>query len=994
MRNSKLFCIITVILVLFIFNSIYAANQKNEFYGIKTYNQTINALKTLNVDDISLKAEAYKLKALSVLNNVYNSNEILSKEKLLSILLNIAGKEKDATLKAQKLESIRTSGNKLVTPYNALYLGYIQVAFDMKVLSKKEYQEALQQVKPSKQEHEKMTNDLIKKNEDTILKAVYDGRPYSYDDLIYVRSAPATRQEACYYIVSIFNIKPDLSSDIAYTYPDYSDIDIKFLPYINTLLKLGALVGKADGKLHPQDSITFSELLLIFEDIDDIILQGKKIKSLSATVEKIQYDKNKTTYFLEDTTGNQASILVQPKTDIVVYNNGVLSTSKEIKVNNEITIYYNTNNQILFTTIDGNVNLSKGYGVFDSFDTKKNTITIIDKEDRTLSFAFNDNTKIIDNLTNKTISINELKKGDIVDYTANKNLLKQLNIINSSQFSGLQREKGKITKIKNNSIDISTENGIKTYKISQDADFIDKLDYTKPLTINDFYEGQDVIVGLFGGYVHMLSSSFQSTEGEYVAGILSEIDNNLNYIEIWDENGQKKVFRTSKKIGLTVIKNDIRSDINALNQGDPVFLYFNQGFVNLITSKDNQASEIAQVVSIVRDKNNKKPIKALFKINNKVTPQIDISNVRYISSSIEVNYDKLKEGQIVKINGTFFGNFIYPSSIEITEQNKIFNIYYGNISKNGDRLFLSNYGLVRTNTLEKVYTTKNISISPSVIYIVDGAITDVKNINNKKAIVVTQKIFDQELVALINVSSQPFDLTIGEISSFNKDKIIIKGKELNLKNTTYSILEDYLIKTNVNTDDKVMVVSLGKDIALIKYYSFEEQGLLLRGTIEDIKELEWFRLKTYSTFDKDNGWVFSNIPIVLQYDTQTLFTDFAGINDIKDFKDYKGKNIYVLTDGKKANTIINADFGGYIVSATFGRENILENPQYYEPFIQAWYKFDAQKTLDDTNAIYIKNGNLTYQKPEYGDNLILLIPKQNWDISNSKITPVIVIINN
>lgn len=63
--------------------------------------------------------------------------DILTKEEALSIILNSAGKQQDAFLRAEKLEAKRPSGSKLVKPYNYLYLGYIQLAYDMKVISKK-----------------------------------------------------------------------------------------------------------------------------------------------------------------------------------------------------------------------------------------------------------------------------------------------------------------------------------------------------------------------------------------------------------------------------------------------------------------------------------------------------------------------------------------------------------------------------------------------------------------------------------------------------------------------------------------------------------------------------------------------------------------------------------------------------------------------------------------------------------------------------------------
>lgn len=66
-----------------------------------------------------------------------NPSDILSKEEALSVILNSVGKQQDAFVRAEKLELKRPSGQKLVKPYNYLYLGYIQLAYDMKICPKK-----------------------------------------------------------------------------------------------------------------------------------------------------------------------------------------------------------------------------------------------------------------------------------------------------------------------------------------------------------------------------------------------------------------------------------------------------------------------------------------------------------------------------------------------------------------------------------------------------------------------------------------------------------------------------------------------------------------------------------------------------------------------------------------------------------------------------------------------------------------------------------------
>lgn len=116
-----------------------------------------------------------------------NFFDILLKEEVLFVILNSSGKQQDVFVRVEKLELKRLLGQKFVKLYNYFYFGYIQFVYDMKILFKKEYQDVMVQVQLSEKEYEKMIQQLIKKNDDIIVKVVYEGRLYLYDDLIFVR---------------------------------------------------------------------------------------------------------------------------------------------------------------------------------------------------------------------------------------------------------------------------------------------------------------------------------------------------------------------------------------------------------------------------------------------------------------------------------------------------------------------------------------------------------------------------------------------------------------------------------------------------------------------------------------------------------------------------------------------------------------------------------------------------------------------------------------
>lgn len=63
-----------------------------------------------------------------------------------------------------------------------------------------------------------------------------------------------------------------------------------------------------------------------------------------------------------------------------------------------------------------------------------------------------------------------------------------------------------------------------------------------------------VLVGIVCGYVQYFSIMFDEKFEDIVFGILYEVDLNLGYFEIYNQEGNKKSYRFLKKFGLKVKK--------------------------------------------------------------------------------------------------------------------------------------------------------------------------------------------------------------------------------------------------------------------------------------------------------------------------------------------------------------------------------------------------------------------------------------------------------
>lgn len=61
---------------------------------------------------------------------------------------------------------------------------------------------------------------------------------------------------------------------------------------------------------------------------------------------------------------------------------------------------------------------------------------------------------------------------------------------------------------------------------------------------------------------------------------------------------------------------------------------------------------------------------------------------------------------------------------------------------------------------------------------------------------------------------------------------------------------------------------------------------------------------------------------------------------------------------------------------------------------KTWNKINTSLVLDPANAILINSsGDITSQPPQYGDEVILLVPQTSFNISKGVVEPSIVIIN-
>ena len=1004
MKITTLYRLISwVVLILFFWTlipaNIYAAV---EYVGSSSYSKMAKNTQIVNLPQNALSRDAFLfLSSLGFFNTVarqkINPSDTLSKEEALAVILNSTGRQQDAFVRAEKLELKRPSGQKLVKPYNYLYLGYIQLAYDMKILSKKEYRDAMAQVQPSEKEHEKMTQQLMKKNDETIAKAVYEGRPYSYDDLIFVRSALATRQEVCLWVVKAFKI-PISYENLAKTYPDYDKIDSKFLSSVNTLLKNGALVGRSDGYLHPDDYITYEELAFILGSLKPNILSANGLKEVKLEIKDIQkFNSDKMVLVCEDDNGNDINITVSPgKQDFGVIANGNFLSSSYLQKGDYVAFYVNGKNEVVLASILQRPGQENIKGVISKIDHKKTTFSLKLLDGKVYNLVLNPKATIYDANSGKSLNFSELNVGNLVQVKVQKDRADGITLL-SLDSPEITRVQGIISRISKDKI-VLNQNGVLTeYLLSPDTVYIDKGDFSRVLTKNDFYEGMKVLAGTACGYVQYLSTTFDEKSEDIVSGILHEVDSNLGYLEIYNQEGNKKSYRFSKKLGLKVKKDGQNASLDSLLPGDVVFLYFSGDFVRTVTASLNLQQKVAKIENVVRNLATGLVQKIIVNIDGRIYGPYEInSDVEVIKNGMPAALKDIVPGQYVKLTGSFYGSSAYIRRIEISGNEYVKNIYIAKGTVNGDALYLSNIQILRDNAFEPLYTWLSFKIGSDTKFILDGKEqSSLVKLQNIPVVVVTKERFSQEVLdTVVAISRGTFTKIQGEVSMVFPNSVEVSGNRYSIGNKTYTISNGFLTPASFEVGDEIIGVASQDSLVVAKKLQGISKPIFVRGQVLDISELEYITVKDYVYLDSQRGWQYVPSKLTLLYDTQTVLCDVYGLGSPKDILNLKNKSVYIIHNGKYANVIIDASFGGYIVTGVVGKDIKILNAQYNDMMTQTWNKVDKSFTLDTTQAILLDaNGNLRAEAPQFGDRVLLLVPQSSFDLSKSSISPTVVLVN-
>jgi len=134
LKMISLYRLINIAVLILFFCILIPVNIQagQEYIASSSYSNIVKNTQIINLPQNAFSRETFLfMSAFGFFNTIgkakISPSDTLTKEEALAVILNSAGRQQDAFVRAEKLELKRPSGQKLVKPYNYLYLGYIQL---------------------------------------------------------------------------------------------------------------------------------------------------------------------------------------------------------------------------------------------------------------------------------------------------------------------------------------------------------------------------------------------------------------------------------------------------------------------------------------------------------------------------------------------------------------------------------------------------------------------------------------------------------------------------------------------------------------------------------------------------------------------------------------------------------------------------------------------------------------------------------------------------
>lgn len=273
MRKNILAVVMAMILLLQSFLMSYGATDLSILSDPVSNVYTARAIGSALIQNISFtdmsehwsEEPVSRLGALDIIKGYtdksYRPTATVSKQEALALLLRVIGKEGEAILAAQQIETLNPSNDSL----NAIWSkGYLQVARTVGLITAANY------------------NDALITDQTTLDPAIN-----------FMRGEAVTREQLAKWIVDAINninpgqIAPIYTQQAIFNYTDWGNMGVDFTPYIEAVIQNQIMVGSGQT-FKPKDTVSRAEMAQMIANIDEILYSTMKIERKGGIVGAVQ----------------------------------------------------------------------------------------------------------------------------------------------------------------------------------------------------------------------------------------------------------------------------------------------------------------------------------------------------------------------------------------------------------------------------------------------------------------------------------------------------------------------------------------------------------------------------------------------------------------------------------------------------------------------------------------------------------------------------------
>lgn len=957
---SKTIAVILSVALISQVSLVNAASSNEQI--VNSYTATKNGqavIKNLKYTDINstgydLKDAIYQNGSLGLFpslgNTKFSPNGAVSKELALYLVYMAANRALDINTQGQTLNAARATAQKKASLQAVLYDGSLQLASNDGLITQQELAEALQS------------------DQSTLGTTAFK------------RSASVTRQEFATWLAKALMLPPAYDQqELFNNYSDWKSAKAENVPYIEAVLQNNIMSGDGEGKFNPNQIVTRQQAARILKNAENVILPLRNMEKRTATIEEKRPTKDTSkgnqidyiTYYVRNSDGLLDTITIGAQYQKPVTTSNELTEAAQPASRTELPVYK-----------DGNITSSQSLSVGDRIEY------IAGIDDKVVQYA-------------RVLSSNKEIRYEAAFVNSTNNTARTMNITPLTQVIEYPNQDISDPKKQTYPTDGSIVYENRTYSNS----VVNAV--TKAIVdVAAIKPGSIVIMGLKGDMIVELTPITVKKEREQglVAGIVEENNPQLGYITLYNEDGTGKTplalstlrtFNYADPNEVKVFKNHITAELDDIEAGDTVFVRIDDtGAVSSVSGVSNYTVRYGKVI--------KKKINSIT-IETEKGAQLDYNTdgIDVIKGGKLSKISQLKDGDRVKLLINEAPSVTVLKEITIESGDKLVaNVYKGKFESYNDisnKIMLSDPWTLRKGQWVKdtigfkeielddsftaYYGGEKKSINKLNTYMNDMTvyIASEKDYGNSENGVVATFVndLDKEVIyndKVFNAQANKFVLEKALVNiSYNQGTIVVKDGRL-VQGSSVSSNDYAYVMANRDSDSANNDLIAG--VVSIEERSGEHAIQLYRGRITNIDEYKNVTLGSYSKLNGVN-WEYANTPMTFSLSSNTRITDTEGIIGQGDFISYgantfKGRTIYVLSDGTNAVEISTAPYGNYnvsgeIISTSGGTiddngsqltqpNNItMRNCKYYNASTHLWVNMKDSSLNLLTNSLVLRN---------------------------------------